>query len=625
MTPEENALEKIAEMPTASGRGIRDGEAEGIAGRKPAEEALHESEERFRAIFELAAVGVAQVAKDGAWLDVNQRFCDIVGYTREELLGRTFQDITHPDDLDADLGHVRQMLAGEISTYAMEKRYIRKDGGIVWINLTVSLVRETSGAPKYFISVVENITERKQAEEAVRDSETRLRMAVEAGNVGLWDWDLHTNAVFFSPEWKMQIGYRDEELSDNFEEWRSRVHPEDLDPALSKVAAYLENPQTPHEVEFRLRHKDGSYRWIYAQGELVRDSTAKPVRMLGCQIDITDRKRAEDAVRESEVRYRQLFDANPHPMWVYDIGSLRFLAVNAAAIAHYGYSREEFLAMTIKDIRPPEDIPALLAEVAAVTEGLSKTRTWHHRKRDGTLINVETSSHVLEFGGHRAEIVLAHDITERLRSEARLLQAEDSERRRIAKELHDSTAQDLVAVIMNLGALHESLSPGNPKAARILADSIALVENSVNDIRTLSYVLHPPRLDETGLAGALAEYAAGFTTRTDTRIRVEIAPDFGRLPEDMEIVLFRVVQEGIANVLRHAGSDTATIRLARDEENVVLEIEDYGRGMADAGARGVGISGMRERLQHLGGRLEMESDGGGTIVRAVLPLRENRK
>ena len=121
------------------------------------------------------------------------------------------------------------------------------------------------------------------------------------------------------------------------------------------------------------------------------------------------------------------------------------------------------------------------------------------------------------------------------------------------------------------------------------------------------------------------EYAAGFSNRTDTRIRVEVAPDFGRLPEDSEIVLFRIVQEGIANVLRHAQSDTATIRLARKDGNVVLEVEDYGRGMADAGVRGVGIAGMRERMQHLGGRFEIESDGSGTIVRAVLPLRENRK
>ena len=504
MNPEEIAREKIAEMLIASGRGIQDGKAEGITGRKPAEEALHESEERFRAIFELAAVGVAQVAKDGGWLDVNQRLCDIVGYTREELLGRTFQDITHPDDLDADLAYVRQMLAGEISTYAMEKRYIRKGGGIVWIALTVSLVRETSGAPKYFISVVENITERKQAEAALRESEARYRRIVDTSEEGIWMIDAVQRTYFVNPKMARMLGYSVEEMMGRdlhgFMDEEGR--------AISDANVKRRAQGIAEQHDFKFLRKDGSALWALLSTNPIRDTDGAYAGALAMITDITERKRAEDEL-------------------------------------------------------------------------------------------------------HR----LSH----------RLLQAEDSERRRIAKELHDSTAQDLVAVTMNLGALRELLASGDTKAARILEDTIALVENSVNDIRTLSYVLHPPRLDETGLTGALAEYAAGFTTRTDTRIRVEVAPDFGRLPEDMEIVLFRVVQEAIANVLRHAQSDTATIRLAHGAGSVVLEIEDYGRGMAGARAHGVGIVGMRERLQQLGGRIEIESDSGGTIIRAMLPLRDNPK
>lgn len=141
---------------------------------------IKESEELFRSTFEQAAVGIAHIAPDGRWLRVNQKLCDIVGYSKEELLKLTFQDITHPDDLDADLGYVRQVLADEIKTYSMEKRYYRKDGSIVWINLTVSLLREPSGAPKYFISVVEDISERKKTEEALEKSEARLRAIVNA-------------------------------------------------------------------------------------------------------------------------------------------------------------------------------------------------------------------------------------------------------------------------------------------------------------------------------------------------------------------------------------------------------------------------------------------------------------
>ena len=139
--------------------------------------ALRERESRLNATFDNAAVGIAQVGPDGTWLRVNARLCEIVGYSSEEMLARTFQDITHPDDLDSDLAEARRMLAGEIDTYSMEKRYFHKTGGIVWVNLTVGCVREAGGAIEYFISVVEDITEQKQAEEALRLSEARLPVA----------------------------------------------------------------------------------------------------------------------------------------------------------------------------------------------------------------------------------------------------------------------------------------------------------------------------------------------------------------------------------------------------------------------------------------------------------------
>src|SRR5205085_4626750 len=145
-------------------------------------------------------------------------------------------------------------------------------------------------------------------------------------------------------------------------------------------------------------------------------------------LEITERKRALEALRESEKRYRLLFEANPHPMWVYDLETLRFLAVNAAAVRHYGYTREEFLALTIKDIRPPEDIPALLEEVASVRGGLDEAGVWRHRKKDGSLIDVEITAHELLFAGRRAEVVLANDVTERRRVEAALRHAEEKYR-----------------------------------------------------------------------------------------------------------------------------------------------------------------------------------------------------
>ncbi len=179
--------QRLERLVPAVQRAVR--EAEEQSERKRAQEALRESEERFRATFEQAAVGISHNSLDGRWLRVNQRLCEIVGYSREELLEKTFQDITHPDDLDADLEKINQLLAGKIVTYSIEKRYLKKDGSIVWINLTVSLVREPSGEAKYFIAVIEDITERKRAEEAlqeVREAE-RERIAHDLHDGALQD------------------------------------------------------------------------------------------------------------------------------------------------------------------------------------------------------------------------------------------------------------------------------------------------------------------------------------------------------------------------------------------------------------------------------------------------------
>ncbi len=150
---------------------------------------LHESEERFRATFEQAAVGIAHVGLDGRFLRVNRRLCEILGYTQAELMRLTFQEITAPDYLDADLANVHKMLAKELATYTMEKRYVRKDGSLVWANLTVSLAQEPNGEPRYFISVIQDISRRKAMEEALRGSEARYRDLFENSPISLWEQD----------------------------------------------------------------------------------------------------------------------------------------------------------------------------------------------------------------------------------------------------------------------------------------------------------------------------------------------------------------------------------------------------------------------------------------------------
>jgi signal transduction histidine kinase len=211
----------------------------------------------------------------------------------------------------------------------------------------------------------------------------------------------------------------------------------------------------------------------------------------------------------------------------------------------------------------------------------------------------------------------------------RLMRTQDDERRRIAQLLHETTAQNLAALKMLLARLNRSNLDVRDSDRSVITESIALAEQSMTEVRTLSYLLHPPFLDEAGLLSALRWFAGGFAERSGIRVDLDLPSSLERPPLDAETALFRVVQEALINIHRHAGSQTACIRLRRDAETLVLEIEDHGRGIPSAslnlirscgGGVGVGIAGMSERLQQLGGRLEIASGERGTIVRARLPL-----
>lgn len=209
----------------------------------------------------------------------------------------------------------------------------------------------------------------------------------------------------------------------------------------------------------------------------------------------------------------------------------------------------------------------------------------------------------------------------------RLMHAQDDERRRIATMLHETTAQDLVALKMLLARLHRTAERLSDGERGVLGESIALAEQAMGDIRTVSYLLHPPFLDEAGLSSALRWYARGFAERSGIKVNLDLQDPLQRLPLDTETVLFRVVQEALTNIHRHAGSKTAHIRLQRDAESLVLAIEDQGTGIPSAaleritnGGGGVGIAGMSERIEQLGGRLELISSDHGTTVRVSLPL-----
>jgi signal transduction histidine kinase len=210
----------------------------------------------------------------------------------------------------------------------------------------------------------------------------------------------------------------------------------------------------------------------------------------------------------------------------------------------------------------------------------------------------------------------------------RLMQLQDEERRRIARELHDSSGQALAALSMCLSMVERDKAKLTERASRNLSDAARLVRELSQELRTMSHLLHPPLLDEAGLESALRWFVEGFAERSGIEVHLDLASEFGRLPKEMEIAVFRIVQESLANVHRHSGSKTADVCIARGAQKVTLEIRDRGRGLAADGKAasaptlpGVGIQGMRERVRQLGGNFEIQSNNGQTLVRAEIPLQ----
>ena len=283
--------------------------------RRNAETALQVSEERFRATFFQAAVGITQANLSGQLRLVNDRFCEILGYSRAEMLGMTFLQITHPDHREACGDAIQRLLNGEITSYSTEKRCLRKNGSPVWVRVNVSLVRDHNHEPQYFIGVIEDSTERIQAESALRESEQRLTLALSAARLSVWDCDLREKSITLSPPYAALGDPR------TFAEWLALIHPDDKKRLLALAAESVTKKQNL-ETEFRLVLPDGTLRWMLSQAAVMLNEAGEAARLVGVSLDITERKQAETALRESEELFRNLADTAPVMMWMSGVDKL---------------------------------------------------------------------------------------------------------------------------------------------------------------------------------------------------------------------------------------------------------------------------------------------------------------
>lgn len=373
----------------------------------------------FAAIVDQESTGVAVTTLDGHFLRVNPALCTMTGYSEAELLQKSFRDITHPDDVESNQEFRQRLLSGEAARHSHDKRYVRKDGRPIRVRIVVTVARDVSGVPQSCATLVHDMTATLEARNALRESEHRFRGMVEMSSDWYWEQDAQLRFVHLPGA---QERHFDSETNFDPETTLGRTRWElpDLGDLPEKVwerhIAKLERREPFYDFVYLRRSKSGGMRYLSVSGQPVFDREGQFTGYRGVGKDVTEQIRAQKALELSELRYRTLFEVHPQPMWVVDSKTLAFLAVNAAAVRHYGYSREEFLSMTADQLRLPEDVSELIKAFEDQSRSY-RYRLWRHRKKDGKLIWVEIVSFNLEFDGRRARLGVVTDVTERLKAE----------------------------------------------------------------------------------------------------------------------------------------------------------------------------------------------------------------
>lgn len=350
-------------------------------------------------------------------------------------------------------------------------------------------------------------------------------------------------------------------------------------------------------------------------------------------LDLADRVKVELALRDSESQLRAMFENALDAMVLLD-DERKILDANESAQQLFGYALVEMQALRWDALLPTERVVGLPQRWKSFLEQGTTRGEIDVRTANGCLRLVAFSSRAnIQPGRH---LVTLRDITDHREAEEslrllsqRLMRLQDEERRRIARELHDSTGQSLAAIRMHLDAIVDAAPSLPPKAKSSLDEAAAICRSCSTDLRTISYLLHPPLLDEVGLLPAVEWYVSGFSERSGVQVTKEISDPCKPLTQELNTALFRIIQEALANIHKHAESKVAKIRLNSVDSTVILEISDAGKGIGPArlhrpdGVRGlgVGITGMRERVRQLGGTLEIEPANPGTLIRATFPVR----
>ena len=601
--------------------------------RRRLEAALRESEDHYRDLVEHSCDLICTHDLEGNLLSVNDGPCRILGYTREEILRTPMRKMV-PQNLSYQMDDYMAKIQREGSAEGLLAVMTKSGERRIW---EYHNTLRTEGVSRPIVrGIAHDVTEQKRVEKALRTSEEKFSKAFRSSPIGM--------AIMTREAGVMT------DVNEVYEQQTGFSRQESVGKTWADLGLIPNSPDTAAAIELELettrRVRNFEVEWRNRSGETkVCLYSAEPIEIGGqecllatCE-DITQRKVAEKKLQLSEEKFAKAFRCSPEIISINSLKDGRFIEVNEAFERLSGYSRAEVIGRTDVALGIWPDLLArdLLGEYIR-KDGRIRDQELRLRTKPGQARTVLVSIEIIELEGQACALTVGQDITALKEAEdqlrglsGRLTGLQEEERRRIARELHDSTAQELTGLRMGLGVIKRSAKKLDRKALQALSECQELAELCAREIRTLSYLLHPPLLDEFGLVFALRGYIEGFSKRSGLHVKLEADPQLeqARLTQELETNVFRIVQEGLTNIKHHSGSQSAIIRLKEKNGEITLEIRDRGHGIAAATAKaiakgdfstlGIGLSGMRERVRQLGGQFTVKTGSTGTNVVVTLP------
>ena len=582
----------------------------------------------FGDVFNASPIGIAVENLDGQPLFVNPALCSILGFNAEELCGKHCVDLSPPEDAEKDYALLQQLRAGAIDHYQMEKRYFRRDGSLVWGNLSVSVLK--GGPSLRLLAMVEDITDKKKAEETrfwhaaiVESSEDSIASVTLDGVIE--SWNRAAQRIF---------GYTKSEAIG--QSVRILVPPERQDEE-SKMLETLNAGGRIAQFETVRVTKTGKRIDVSLAVSPIKDSTGKTVGFSGITRDITRRRRAESALRAREELLKIFVKHVPAGVAMFD-REMRYLQVSDRWCADYNLDSSEAIGRSLYDLFT--DIPERWREVHRRTLAGETLRADEDRwdREGGTAwIHWETRpwrSH--PDGPPEGILIFAEEITRRKQMEEelsrvsqKLIEAHEEERTRIARELHDDINQRLAVLAVTLESLEQEPSTSAAELRREIGKIVKNVQDLGNDVQDISHQLHSSKLEYLGLASAAASFCKELSRKPGIEIDFHSENVSKDLPKEIALCLFRVLQESLQNAIKHSGSRRFQASLTRTSSQIELIVRDSGRGFDPEDAMkgsGLGLTSMKERLKLVNGTLSIDSQGEhGTTIQARVPLAPKAK